>query len=168
MAMPPVSEPEMKALTEAVPLVRFAAEHVKDLPPDLSLAIAEAREAAANGTWTPKVSERFWTAFAKLCQLIQPTTMDCLAAANRNIDPYGFPFNRRKRHQISLAERSSRCYLTGLFILIFLLVVTQLWVWLCTNLSKSITDLSATNKVNFATVSDQFVSLSQAPGPQGK
>ncbi len=68
--MSKVSEAEAKALGEAGPLLRFAAEHVRELQPDLSLAIAEARIADENDAWTPEISEKFWTAFAKLCNLI--------------------------------------------------------------------------------------------------
>ena len=52
------SDVDKAALEEAGPLLRFAAERVKDLDPDLSL-IAEAQEAANTEQWTPAVSQRF-------------------------------------------------------------------------------------------------------------
>ena len=64
------SETERVALGEAGPLLRFAAERVKDLDPNLSLAIAKARAAADGNSWTPDISQYFWVAFSKLCDLI--------------------------------------------------------------------------------------------------
>ena len=130
------SETERVALGEAGPLLRFAAKRVKDLDPNLSLAIAKARAAADGNSWTPDISQYFWAAFSKLCDLIQPVTMDCLSAGNRNIEPC--MFNRwRGVGKISLAERSSSRYLATLFVLILVILPQQLYVWTCTNLSKN-------------------------------
>jgi hypothetical protein len=140
---------------------------VRDLQPDLSLAIANARIADENDAWTPEISERFWTAFAKLCDLIQPTTMDCLAAAHRDINPSRMWLTGRTPRKISLAERSSRRYLIALFFLIIPLVLVQLYVWTCNNLSKRIEDLATASKTRFVALSDQFISLSAATSESG-
>ena len=139
-------------------MLRFAAEHVKDLDPDLSLAIAEARQAAASDQWTPQISQRFWGAFSRLCDLIQPVTMDCLAAANRTIAPRGW---RRwiGRGSRSIAERSSERYLIGLIVLLFLILPIQLYVWTCTNLSKKIDDLLVAEKQKHAVLLQDFSKL---------
>jgi hypothetical protein len=76
---------ESVALEEAGPLLRYAAEHVNELDPDLSLAIAEAMQAEQDQQWTPAVSQRFWTAFSRLCSLIKPVTMECLVAADQSV-----------------------------------------------------------------------------------
>ncbi len=93
--------------------------------------------------------------------------MDCLAAAHRNINAYRLPFSGRAQRKRSLAERSSRRYLIALFFMIIPLVLLQLYVWTCNNLSKRIEDLAAANKTRFVAVSDQFISLSAEPGPRG-
>lgn len=138
-------EGDLAALLESGPLLRFAAEHVKNLDPDLPLAIAEARAAADADLWTPQISQRFWSAFAKLCDFIQPVSMDCLAAADPTIDPGRWRrfFDVKKR---SIAERSSGRYLGVLFLLLGLILPIQLYVWTCNNLSKKIDDLFAAEK----------------------
>jgi hypothetical protein len=134
--MPNASETDVVALREAGPLIRFAAEHIKDLEPDLSLAIAQARTANDDGKWTPEVSQSFWNAFSKLCDHIKPVTMDCLAAAEPNIVKCSWTTGKCERKNISLAERSSTRYLIALIGLIVLILPLQLYVWTCTNLAK--------------------------------
>ena len=156
--MPKCTAGDLAALEESGPLLRFAAEHVKDLNPDLSLAIAEANAAAESDQWTPQVSQRFWTAFAKLCDQIQPVTMDCLAAGNRDIAP---PAWRRffGAETKSIAEQSSGRYLVMLFVVLLFILPIQLYVWTCTNLSKKIDDLLTEEKLKYATLVQEFIKL---------
>jgi hypothetical protein len=95
MAQP--SAKERQALIESDSLLRFAAEKVKNFDPSLSLAIAKSRAAAESDTWTPEASQEFWNAFAKLCDLIQPVTMDCLAATDQNVESPKWRFWQPKR-----------------------------------------------------------------------
>jgi hypothetical protein len=143
MAQP--SAKERQALIESDSLLRFAAEKVKNFDPSLSLAIAKSRAAAESDTWTPEASQEFWNAFAKLCDLIQPVTMDCLAATDQNVESPKWRFWQPKR-KISLAERSSARYLALLFLLLAVTIPLQLYVWTCTNLSKEITDIYNDNQ----------------------
>ena len=132
MAVP--TEAESVALDEAGPLIRFAAEQLKDLDPNLTLAIATALEAAKSNNWTPQVSQSFWAAFNKLCLFIQPTSMDCLAASHADIEV--FSLRNFSRTKVSLAERSSTRYLLALIILIAITIPLQLYVWVGTIASK--------------------------------
>jgi hypothetical protein len=156
--MTKISDGDLAALEEAGPLLRFAAERVKNLDPDLPLAIAEARAVAGSDGWSPQISQRFWSAFAKLCDLIQPVTMDCLAAAQPNIEP-----SRWLRYLVhdkkSIAERSSSRYLFVLSLLLLLILPIQLYVWTCTNLAKRIDDLVAGEKVKHAALVEDFNKL---------
>ena len=139
------SPTEQTALTDSGPLLRFASEKVDNLDPALSLAIATARDAAANNAWTPQISQQFWGAFSKLCDLVQPATMDSLVASDRNLE--SCKWNRwRSLSKISLAERSSQRYLGLLFILLAITVPLQLYVWMCTNITKEIGDIYAANQ----------------------
>jgi len=152
------TDADLAALTESGPLLRFAAEHVKDLDADLPLAIAEAHAAAANDTWDAKVSQRFWSAFAKLCDLVQPVTMDCLSAAEPKIEPprwLAFLGLERK----SIAERSSARYLWVLLLLLAVIVPVQLYVWTCSNLSKKIDELLAAEKTKYTAYVADFTKL---------
>jgi hypothetical protein len=106
------SETEKVALGDAGPLVRFAAERIKDLDPSLTLAIAESLEDAKSESWTPQLSQKFWSAFNKLCLLIQPTTMDCLATSNKRLDAFS-PVDFKKI-KVSPAELTSTRYLWSL------------------------------------------------------
>lgn len=160
MAKP--SKGEAQALEEAGPLLRFAAEHVKDLDPDLSLALAEAREAAQNDAWNPQISQRFWTAFAKLCALVQPVTVDCLAAASQSTSVSGLlPWSNTDA--VSIAERSSARYLRALLVLLAIIVPLQLYVWTSTNLSKKIDDYVAVTSAKVVQLAEEYNKLKNRP-----
>lgn len=132
---------EAETLTEAETLLRFAAEHVKELPPDFAETFAEARAAAEQGTWTPEISKKFWDAFARLCDLIQPVNMDCLLTAKAKVRLAKWWGRRGEAPQVSLAERSSSRYLVALLSCLALMIAIQLYVWMCTSLSKRIDEL---------------------------
>jgi hypothetical protein len=153
------SESELLALGEAGPLLRFAAEHIKNLDPDLSLAITEARAANDNNQWIPQVAARFWNAFSKLCDLIQPVTLDCLAAAHRNISPCRIISFVSSGQKVSLSERTSSRYLFVLFALFLIIVPLQLYVWTCTNISKEIDELVNSNLKTLQRVSEDYNKL---------
>lgn len=154
------SDDEMAALRDSAPLLRFAAENVKNLDPDLSLAIAQAREAAESQEWTPAISQRFWTAYERLCELIEPVTMDCVAVAHEIVARRNW-FWLGGIKKISLAERSSGRYLTVLVTLLVPLLFIQLYVWTCTNLSKQIDDLLAQDKSQFAQLYSEYIKFNQ-------
>lgn len=149
--MAKISDSELAALNETGPLLRFAAERVKDLDADLPLAISQARQAAASDQWSPEISQRFWNAFGRLCDLIQPVTMDTLETAHWMVRPSPLlkPFGAGKR---SVAERSSSRYLMLLFVLLSLILPIQLFVWTCTNLSNKIDDLVRDQKSQYLSV----------------
>jgi len=90
-----------------------------------------------------------------------PVTMDCLAAAHRNIETRSSILVRRK-DKISLAERSSSRYLTALILLLALILPLQLYVWTCTNLSKKIDDLNSPSRMKFLQLSDDNQKLAAA------
>jgi hypothetical protein len=152
------TDSDLAALNASGPLLRFAAENVKNLDPDLPLAVAEAHAAAANDSWDPKISQRFWGAFARLCDLIHPVTMDCLYAAEPTIDPPRWRryFGGEKR---SVAARSSGRYLGLLWILLGSILPIQLYVWTCSNLSKKIDDLFMLEKTKYATLAQDYIKL---------
>lgn len=159
--MPQCSASEAAALNSSGPLLLFAAQHVEKLDPDLSLAIAEARVAQEKSEWTPQISQRFWSAYAKLCDLIEPTTIECLTVAQQNIA-------RRKwlglgaMEKVSLAERTSSLYATVLIVLLIPLLLLQLYVWICTTQSKQIDDLMPQYKAQFTALTDEYTKLGAA------
>jgi hypothetical protein len=160
MAKP--SEGEARALDEAGPLLRFAAEHVTNLDPDLSLAIAEAREAAQNDAWSPQTSQRFWTAFARLCGLAQPVTTDCLAASSPSAPaPRWLPW--RDTEKISIAERSSARFLRAFLVLLAIILPLQLYVWTTTNLAKKVDDQLAATKTKVVQLTEDYTKLKSRP-----
>ena len=141
------SKDETTALDDAGPLLRFAAEHVKDLDKNLSLTIATARDAAATKQWAPQISQQFWAAFNELCFLVQPVTMECLAAKTRSVEARSW-FGR-KLDNVPLPVRTSSRYMLLLLYLLAVTLALQLYVWTGTNLSAKIDD-------NFKTVRAQF------------
>ncbi len=157
--MAKASAAEFAALDEAGPLIRFAAESVENLDPALPLAIATARAAHDADTWTPQVSQDFWAAFSKLCALIRPTTMDCIAAAHADYPRRRWVFFGPQDGNQSLAERSSLRYLPGLIILLVIVLGLQLYVWAMANASKRIDDTVAAAKVTAADMDTRYAKM---------
>ena len=149
------------AIGEAGPLLRFAAEKVKDLDPALAHAIAEARESMQNKTWNPEMSRKFWAAFNQLCALIHPTTMDCISAKHKNTSV--FSWTKLRRTDVSLAEKTSRRYLWALSFFIPLALLLQLYVWYGPNESKKISATLTNTQQTYDALNTGYLSLI-APG----
>jgi len=132
------TDAERHALEQSGPLLRYASENIKDLDPDLSLAIAECAAAEKSQAWTPQTSQRFWKAFNELNELIQPATMDCLQATHKNILRRFHLFFWRSPVNESLGERSTRQYMALLITLLIIVVPLQLLIWVYTNLATEI------------------------------
>jgi hypothetical protein len=139
MSMP--TESEMAALSEAGPLLRFAAEHVTDLESSLSLAVAKAVEASQNQNWTPEISQSFWNAYSRLCDHIKPVTIDSLLSNRRTIQSHNWLKFWRGGKSYSIAERTSRRYLVALGIVLSVTIVLQLYVWTTAKISDRVDDL---------------------------
>jgi hypothetical protein len=154
------------ALNESAPLLRFAAEKINNLDPLLSLSIANARFAADGNEWSPEISQEFWSAFAKLCDLIQPVTLDSLSAARPDMERRGW-FPWRSPHKVSLAERSSGRYLGLLFALIAVIVPLQLYVWMCSNLGTQISAIYGTNQTLISQNTEAFQKLAATSSDPG-
>jgi len=123
----------------------------------LPFAIAAAEDAALQKLWTPEISQSFWSAFNKLCQLIQPVTMDSIGAGHENIETIKwFPPRKVK---ISLGTRTSRRYLVVLFALIAATVPLQLYSWLYTIESKRVDDLISKLQDTYATLGESYTKL---------
>jgi hypothetical protein len=160
---------EAATLTEAEALLRFAAEHVRALPPEYAQTFAEARAAAEEGTWTSEISRKFWEAFAKLCDLIQPVNIDCLTTAQTTVTMSRWWGLRRGRRELSLAERSSTRYFRTLLGFLIVLIMMQLYVWMCTSLSKRIDDLITTNlSLSSRLASQDYSKLEATPNAAGQ
>jgi len=157
------TEAESSALNEAGGLLRFAAEHVERLDPALSLAIAEAIEAKRDQRWTPETSQKFWQAFAELCNLIRPVTLDCLAAAHRNIPARSWFRFWRRSQSLSIAERTSSRYVILLFVLLIVVTPLQFSVWVLTNLSTKLDAMVAELAVGAAQLGAEKAQLPALP-----
>jgi hypothetical protein len=151
---------EIAAMNEAGRLLRYAAEHIPDLDPDLSLAIAEAMQAKRDQQWTPTISQRFWSAFSRLCDLIKPATMESLAAAEQNVESRSWIRIWRQGRTYSLAERTSSRYLVLLFWLLVIITSCQLYVWVSANMSKQLDDLIVTMTAQAGQLAREDVALS--------
>jgi hypothetical protein len=93
--------------------------------------------------------------------LIKPVTMDSIAAAEPSI-----PVARWRRlftaaASMSVAERSSRRYMTSLLLLVLVILPLQLYVWVCTNLSKKIDDIIASELGSLVRATEALDSVGQ-------
>src|ERR1044072_8605393 len=161
------SEAETRALDEADALLRFAAERVQDLDPDLSLAVAESRVAFDNDRWTPQTAQRFWTAFARLCELVAPVSTDSLAEGRQRVPAFRWiPWGHAE--ETTVAARSSARYLRMMIVLLLIILPLQLYLWIGTNLSKEIGTLLSAVRPKIAQLSqdaDQLRPAPKAPAP---
>jgi hypothetical protein len=153
------TDAELAVLDEAGPLLRFAAEHVEALDPSLSLAIAEAVDAHQNQHWTAEVSQKLWQAFARLCTLIKPVTMESLEAAHRNLKARSWFRFWRRGQNFSLAERTSSRYLSLLFFLLAVVTLPQLYIWVSANVSQQLDDLVKDLTVRSAQLTTAFMPI---------
>ncbi len=153
------SKDEAIALEKAGVLLRFAAERVKKLDPKLSLVITEAQEAAATNQWTPAIAQRFWGAFATLCDLILPVMLDCLDASQPTIPRRRLFFFSSPGQPRSLAERSCRRYLVVLLVPLAIIIPIQLYLSTCTRLSEKLDESIKADKVMVAQLRDSFNDL---------
>jgi hypothetical protein len=162
------SDADLAALEEAGPLLRFAAEHVKDLDAGICLAIAQAVDAQASNQWSPEISQRFWISFGKLCDLIKPVTMDGLLTKRReNLTRKRFIF-WSKNVQTSLAERTSSQYVSMLMLVLVLIIPLQLYVWVATNIIKQTDDLLKEAATKSGQLTDEYIQLNgRTRGPDG-
>ncbi len=157
------NEAEKIALGDAGPLVRFAAERVKNLDPALTRAIAEAQAAKEGKSWSPQVSQNFWAAFNHLCALIHPTTLDCLAAKHR--EHRVFSLTKFRKTDVSLAEKTSRNFLWALCVFIPLALVLQLYVWYGPNESKKIGATLDVTQKTYSALNEEYLNLIAAESP---
>jgi hypothetical protein len=72
---------EVKALSDAGLLIRYAAESPKALPESIIMPIALAWKAQEESAWSPEISAKFWTAYSALCDLLKPVTLETIAAS---------------------------------------------------------------------------------------
>ena len=153
--MATLTDTEKSALNDLGFLTRFAAENVEKLDMQLLRDVAEARDAAEKGNWTPEVSQKFWSAFNTLCLLIRPVTMDCLTATRQRFA--SFNWFRFRKEPVSLAARSSRRYLFLLFFFITVSLALQLYVWLCTMETKLIDSNLSKSQENAAALKTDYL-----------
>jgi hypothetical protein len=146
------------ALADSELLLRFTAERIKDLDPSLIKNIAEARAGAEAKEWTPDTAQKFWNAFSKICDLIRPVTLDSLRTAHANLARRSWPWSQPKN--ISLAERTSSRYMKVLVLLLIIILPLQLYVWVCTSLSKRLDELNAEASTKLARIADDYIKLS--------
>jgi len=160
--MTPATGSDIAAVAEAGPLLRFAAEHVPQLDPELSSAIAEAEEAIRADAWTPQIAQRFWHAFATLCDVVKPVTLDAIAANRPMFDHRSWlpPWTRGSK--ISLAERTSARYMRMLVAFLIVIIPLQLYTWSLTNLSKDADSLAKDLMLRSAQLSQDYVHLNTA------
>lgn len=143
--MPACSDTELRALLEAELLLKHAAAHVKDLDPSVARAIGKARAAAQGNKWTPRTVEEFWSAYSRLCDLIAPVTVESLRASEPRTRKQRWWHFGRTPHPRSIAERLSTLYTAWMVFLVIFVSVLQLYVWVCSSISKEIDDLVSEN-----------------------
>jgi hypothetical protein len=160
------SDADCAALHQAGPLLRFAAENINNLDPDLSLAIAQAVDAQQTSRWTPEISQRFWHAFSKLCDLIKPVTLESLSTKQPSIESLKWFRFKSRNFKISLADKTSSTHIRILAVLMIFVIPLQLYVWIGTNLSKQTDELLKDISPTVVRLSENFTQLvARAPGP---
>jgi hypothetical protein len=114
---------ESEALEKSGSVLRFAAEHTKDLPQTVVSNICAAWDAQPANTWDQQIATEFWLAFNSLCDLIKPVTVDTLSTNVTELPAPRWKFWVREPVRRSLSRRSAARYL---YLLMFLLCVSVL------------------------------------------
>jgi hypothetical protein len=79
----PLDDYAKDALSEVRMLLAYASSSGTTIDPEVSDAIARAREAQERNSWNADVESRFWPAKAKLSLAVRPVTIDSLAGGCR-------------------------------------------------------------------------------------
>lgn len=127
---------EAQALATAEMLLRFAAEHAKELPRPTVATICSALDAQAANNWNEQIATDFWCAFNALCELIRPATVDTLTASFDAIPPPKWAFWITDPKPDSISKRTAGRYLLLLMVLLGVSVVLGFLVSTTTGLSK--------------------------------
>lgn len=127
---------EAQALAAAEMLLRFAAEHAKELPRATVATVCSALDAQAANTWNEQIATDFWCAFNALCELIRPATVDTLTTNFNATPPPKWAFWATDRQPVSLSKRTAGRYLLLLMVLLAVSVVLGFQVSTTTGLSK--------------------------------
>jgi hypothetical protein len=85
------------------------------------------------------VSQRFWTAFGRLCDLIKPVNTECLAARLR-VYPVPWWNLWMQGQRTSLVDLTSRKYIILLFFLLVIITPIQLYGWMTSSLSNELAE----------------------------
>src|SRR5712691_3112849 len=102
---------ESEALAKSEGLLRFAAEHIKDLPQGIVSTICTAWDAHQAKVWDQKIATDFWLAFNSLCTLIKPVTVETLSTNLPDIPPPKWKFWSKTPKPRSLSGQTAARYL---------------------------------------------------------
>lgn len=127
---------ESESLANAERLLRFAAEHIKELPEATVSSISAAIDAQQANTWDQKIATDFWLAFNSLCILIRPVTLETISTSLRDIPVPKWKVWIRTPKPISLAGRTADRYLSSLTFLLVVVLILSFLVSTAGDLSK--------------------------------
>lgn len=157
MALP--SETEQTALTEAWYMLRYVTIIKPEVDQALVSAIVDAQNCLTEQKWTTDTSKMFWPAYTALSSLIQPVTIDCLTAAQRNRTAVKFPVFWRGYTKLSSGEKTSQGYIILLFIILFMTVISQFYVTRYADIVSNIDKSAATIQTEMAQLNVDFATL---------
>jgi hypothetical protein len=157
MSLP--SETERTALKEGWYMLRYVTMIKPDVDQSLVSAIVDAETCLLEQNWTAETSKMFWPAYTKLSTLIQPVTIDCLTASQRNRTAVNFPVFWRGYTKLSSGEKTSQGYIILLFIILIITVVTQFYVTRYANIVSNIDKAAAVIQTEMAQLNADYATL---------
>jgi len=160
------SETEQTALTEAWCMLRYVTITKPEVDQAIVNAIVDCQDSLTAQKWTPDISKTFWPAYTKLSSLIQPVTIDCLIAAQRNHTAIKFPNFWRGYTKLSSGEKTSQGYVLLLFFIIVVTVISQFYVTRYADIVANIDKSAATLQAEMAQLNADYAtvtSLQQKP-----
>ena len=125
----PDDPPLIQSIDDAQVLLSYATREGKTFPDEMVQTIVEAQTLSSRASIPePELESRFWLAFRNLAAAVRPVSVDSIIAT------YGNPFGASKKRGTAFgnAVRTKRRYSIGAIVVLFLLMVMQIYWYIGT------------------------------------
>jgi hypothetical protein len=141
----PLDDYARDALSEVRMLLAYASSSGIAIDPEVSDAIAQAREAQERNSWNAAIEARFWPAKAKLSHAVRPVTVESLAAG-----------------AVGAAAKATRTYFRATVILSAIILPISIVGFINTSISNDVTGFLRENDAAAVSLHQQLLNYESA------